>query len=230
MAAAAGAIALGALLAACVPLAPPPLFARHAGASRDEVGTVTITVAAGIGLASVAGGTGLEVRARWQTADDLALGMGFGAAWGDGDPDETIETTRIYGLRVFAAANPFGEDHVAVDFGSGISSVNTGMRSLAFDVGAVTSATLEDTVEPSVGLVFAVAIPFDQGRPFGARDEPTLPTTTFYYGANLGLGVHFGSTRNVVSGETGLLLAHSLGGEKATALYLSAADAQGARP
>jgi hypothetical protein len=223
-------VALVALVGACVPIAPPPLFARHAGAARDDRGTVTISVVVGIGLASVAGGAGFEVRARWQTADDVALGMGFGAAWGDGDPDETVATTRIYGLRVFAAANPFGQDALAITLGSGISSVNTGMRSLSFDAGGVTSATVADTIEPSLGIVAAVAVPFEQGEPFGARDEPKLPTTTFYYGGSLGLAVHLGSTRNVLSAETGLLQARSLGGEHATALYVSAADAQGARP
>ena len=214
----------------CAPLAPPPLFARLAGAGRDERGTITLTAAVGLGLAGRSGGMGFELRGRWQAVDDVALGAGFGAAWGDGDPDETVETTRIMGLRIFGVANPGGEDALALAFGAGFSGTNTGQRSVSLDVGAMTSGTLWDTVEPSLGLAAAVAIPVDQGRPFGPRDAPELPTTTFYYGGNVGLGIHLASTRNVLSGETGLLFARSISGQRATALYLAAADAQGVKP
>jgi hypothetical protein len=191
---------------------------------------VTVTLAVGVGLASISGGLGVDLRVRYQGFDDVALGADVGTAWGDSDANETVETTRIFALRVFTVANPGGQDSFALTFAAGATMMNTGLRAVSFDAGAVTSGTIGDTVEPSIGLAGAMVVPFEQGRPFGARGEPTLPTTTFYYGANVGLGVHLGSTENVISGETGLLFARSISGEKATTLYLSAADAQSGRP
>lgn len=221
---------LAVLVGACAPLSPPPLFARHAGAARESPGTVTVTLAVGVGLATISGGFGFDLRARYQGFDDVAVGADVGYAWGDGDPNETVDTTRILGLRVFTVTNPGGQDTVALAFGAGATLMNTGLRAVSLDGGAVTSGTLADTVEPSLGLAAAIVVPFAQGQPFGRRGEATLPTTTFYYGANVGLAIHLGSTNNVLSGETGLLLARSISGESATALYLSAADAQSAHP
>jgi hypothetical protein len=218
------------LCASCTPLTPPPLFARHAGAAPDAKGTVTVVLAVGIGVAGMSGGMGLELRARWQTADDLALGLGAGYAWGDGDPDETVTTTRLVALRLFGQASPFGTDAAAVTFGAGLGGVNTGLRYATLDAGAVASGTIADTVEPSLGIALAAAFPIVQGAPFGSRGSPRLPTTTFYVGASLGLALHFGGTKNVLSGEVGAYLARSTGGDEAFPVYLSGADAQGIGP
>jgi hypothetical protein len=209
---------------ACAPLTPPPLFARHAGAAPDPKGAVTITVAVGIGGATLSGGVGLQLMVRWQAEAELAVGAAAGYGWGDGDPDETVASTRLLGLRLFGHANPFGTDHAALDFGAGVNGLNTGVRAVTFDAGAVASAALADTIEPSLGLAAAVALPVVQGRPFGRRDDPLLPTTTFYLGGSFGLGIHIGG--NLLSGEGGAYLARSTGGEKAVALYLSGADSQ----
>jgi len=221
---------LAVVVAACAPISPPPLFERHAGAGRESPGTLTVTLAVGVGLASISGGLGFSLRARYQAFDDVAVGGDVGYAWGDGDPNETVTTTRILGLRAFTVANPGGQDAVALTFGAGTTLMNTGLRALSLDAGAVTSGTIGDTVEPSLGLAAAMVVPVVQGEPFGARGDPTLPTTTFYYGGNVGLGIHFPSTKNVFSLESGLLLARSISGESATALYLSGADAQSGHP
>jgi hypothetical protein len=209
---------------ACAPLAPPPLFARHAGAAQDPRGAVTITVAVGVGGATLSAGTGFLLAARWQAADDLALGATVGYGWGDGDPDETVATTRLLGLRLHGQANPFGTEHAALAFGVGANGLNTGVRALTLDAGAVASATLGDTLEPSLGVAAALSLPVVQGRAFGRRDDPVLPTTTFYLGGSAGLGLRFGG--NLLSGEAGAYLARSTGGESTTAIYLSAADGQ----
>jgi len=226
----AGAVASALVLAACTPIVPPPLMARHHGPGRDEKGTFSVTVAAGIGASATAGGLGFELRARWQAYDDVAFGLGLGMAYGDADPAETVGDVKIFALRAFTAANPFPTDDVGFTAGAGLSTMNTGLFAFSLDAGAVVGATIADTIEPSLGLSGAVAIPIAQGRPFGARAEPLLPTTTFYYGGSLDLAVHLGSTRNVLAAEAGAFGARSISGEQNTALYLSAADTQGVRP
>ncbi len=218
------------LAIACAPLSPPPLFARHAGAAPDAKGAVTVTLAVGIGGATLSGGTGLALAARWQADGELALGAAAGYGWGDGDPDETVATTHLLGLRLFGQVDPFGTEHAALTFGAGVGGLNTGVRAFSLDAGAVTSATLGDTLEPSLGVAAALSVPIVQGLPFGRRGDPVLPTTTFYVGGNVGLALHFGDSRNVISGEGGAYLARSTGGEHAVAAYVSAADAQGFMP
>ncbi len=211
----------------CTPLSPPPLFPRHASVAPLEEGAVTVTLAVGVGGAAISSGLGLEVRVAWQIADALAVGVGIGGGVGGGDtlPRE-LASTRILAFRLFARANP--ADAVVLLGGAGISHMSSGLLAMTFDAGAATGHAIGDVVEPSLGLAAALSVPLLQGDAFTVGGRAVLPTTTFYYGGNLGLGVHLGD--NLVSGEVGVYGAQTGGGKSATVFHLSAADGHGFGP
>jgi len=195
----------------CAPISPPPLFARHHGAGADPEGAVVVTLAAGIGGADLGGGFGLELRASWQATEALAVGVGLGGASG-GDPkrhgdDEDEEglapAARLYALRLFGRATPPSADWVAATFGAGASLTDGGLFALTVDGGGVVSGIIADTVEPSLGLAAALSLPLSQGKGLLTDGDVQLPSTTLYLGGSVGLGVHLGDTRNVISTELG---------------------------
>jgi hypothetical protein len=198
-----------------------------------------VTLAAGLGGADLGGGWGFELRGAWQATGGLGLGLALGTAAG-GDPDDAaIEDededeglapfTRLVSLRAFGRMGDPGLEWAAATFGAGVSATTRGLWALTADAGGVTSTTIADRVEPSLGLAAAVSLPIVQGEPVGFRD-PILATTTLYLGGSLGLGVHIGDGDNVLSAEAGAWRGLAAGGARAMIYALSVADAQGFTP
>jgi hypothetical protein len=219
----------------CAPIAPPPLFARHHGAAPEPEGAVVVTLAAGIGGADLGGGFGLELRASWQATEALAVGVGIGGATG-GDPPRDDEDaplappTRLLALRGFGRATPPSATWVAATFGAGASVTNRGQWAATVDGGGLVSGEIAGTLEPSLGLAAALAVPLRQGSGILVDGEVKLPTTTLYLGGSLGLGVALGETDNVLSAELGAYRAMAAGGAAANVYALSIADAQAFGP
>lgn len=236
----------------CAPVAPPPLFARHMPVGPAEEDAVTITLAAGIGGADLGGGFGVELRVMWQASEALAVGVGLGTASGgdpppphddddddhDGDGDDEPDDvplaprTRLFALRALGRVTPPDATWVAASVGAGVSASSRGLWTLTFDAGGAIGDAIGDTVEPSLGLAAALAIPLAQGEGLPSLEQSgvVLPTTTLYLGGSLGLGVHVGDSKNFISGELGAYRGFATGGARAMVYALSFADGQGITP
>jgi hypothetical protein len=218
----------------CAPVSPPPLFARHAGAAAPPEGTLTVTLAGGMGGADLGGGLGFELRVAWQVSPGLGLGVGLGTAaggdpGGDEDEDAMAPPTRLLAVRGFGRVGSPDHEWAAATFGAGLAATTRGLVALTVDGGGVVSRTFGDTAEPSLGLAAALSLPVRQGEGLGIA-EPVLPTTTVYLGGSLGLGVRLGDTDNTISAEVGAWRGFATGGARATVYALSFADAQGIDP
>jgi hypothetical protein len=160
-----------AVLAACHPLPPPPVFAPHAGTQPEEQGAVTAMVVVGAVTEMMGGdGWGIALRIERQQTDRTTIGGEItGGRGSDGEyEDGTTFKQALIGVRAFGRTSPREVDELAMSYGAGLSWMRTGLVTATLSTSFIASRPSE-TVVPLAALSFALAIPLRHGRAYGDR-------------------------------------------------------------
>jgi hypothetical protein len=221
---AASTVSVALAVVGCNAVSPPPLMPMHAGTAPAERGATTVTLVVGMAGEILGGdGVGVAVRAEHQATEAVSAGVQLGGGRGNEGQldDKDPKVTRwLVELRGYGRTASPRHDWAAGLASVGLSAMDTGLVAGTLAVGGALSFPNRYAV-PALGTFAAVSVPLRRGRPFG-HGEPELATTTWWYGASLGLGVPIGATGNTPSIELGL--AYGDGGNDSSQLSLSLAD------
>jgi hypothetical protein len=206
--------------AACSVVSPPPLVARHVTARSGPVGSTDFAVVGGVGGGIwIDGALGGAAQVRHQIAPDLAVGLDIGGGIRtDGDSKCTNDSDGctdnppdwLGSGRMYVLYNPNNYQWVRIIMGVGGGAMDTGNRHLTTDLGVVFSHTFWRIFTPYISPIVAISLPLYPGA---AIDDGLKPTTTGYYGLNLGVKVHLHKQFSI-STEWTSLAGHSTGGEE----------------
>ncbi len=206
----------------CASISPPGPMLPHDGPAplpkgSTEVGLM-LNAAGGIFLD---GGVGVVLRVVHQLTPTTAAGGDFGVGF-HSSPKHARELgrmRRMWMVRAHGQHNPGGLENLALVGGSGLTWTSRDLLALTLDTSVLTGNDFSLSEEsnppllitPLAALTTAVSIPLAQGQPFqnyekvftpqqGKKVTQPLPTTTWYIGGTVGIGVE--GTKGLAPGGT----------------------------
>lgn len=234
---------LGLLMAACKPIAPPPVALLHATteAAGEDVTTAMIVIGGAAQLVFGGNGYGLALRVEHQSTEHNAFGLEL-----TGGRGETGDNTRLwlFGVRGYGRYH-LPTKYAAVTYGAGLSVLNLGLVTLTPHAGAAACAP-NDYAAPYLHVGLGALLPLRRGGTWGREaniawcpgcTEPGAPSTSgnlipppradlFWYG-ELGMATRYGGNANQLSVSGAFAAAfHAVDDETPHMLVLSLADSQ----
>lgn len=200
--------AAGALVvvAACRPLPPAPMMARHADTAAAAEGATTATLVVGVAGELLGGdGLGLAVRVERQVTAGTAVGGELTGGWAKADADGEHPRLWLIAGRGYGQAGGRERTWLAGHYGLGLARLSTGMVTATGFAGAAVSYP-NDLVAPYLQAGLALVVPLAQGARFGiTRDDrgPVVVTEVYTYGDVGALG-HLGDTGHRLSVDLGI--------------------------
>lgn len=203
-----GAVGALVVIAACRPLPPAPMMARHADTAAAARDATTATLVVGVAGELLGGdGLGVAVRIERQVTAGTAVGGEVTGGWAKADPDGDHPRMWLVAARGYGQATGGARDWLAAHYGLGLARLSTGMVTATGFAGAAVSYP-NAYVAPYLQAGLALVVPLAQGARFGVgRDErgPVVVTEVYTYGDVGALG-HLGDTGVRLSADLGIAI------------------------
>lgn len=204
-----GAVAVLIVVAACRPLPPAPMLARHADTTAAPDDALTATLVVGVAGELLGGdGLGMAVRVERQVTAGTAVGGEITGGWAKADPDGDHPRMWLVAARGYGQAFGRERDWLAAHYGLGLARLSTGMVTATGFAGAAVSYP-NDYVAPYLQAGLALVVPLAQGARFGITrdDRGSVVVTEVYTYGDVGALGHLGDTGHRLSADLGLAIA-----------------------